>query len=61
MQWELVATALGPRRTPAQCLQHYLKFHKPDHVKTRTAWSPEDDELLRSLVERWGTSWVVSK
>ncbi len=61
LQWEHVAAELGGRRTPAQCLQRYIKFNKPQHVRSRTLWGPEDDEALRQMVERFGTNWVVRR
>lgn len=60
-QWDLISTELGTGRTAAQCLQHYVKFSRPQHLRQRQLWTAEDDAELRAMVEQFGTNWVVRR
>eukprot|EP00514_Thraustochytrium_sp_LLF1b_P005345 CAMPEP_0184527034 /NCGR_PEP_ID=MMETSP0198_2-20121128/10980_1 /TAXON_ID=1112570 /ORGANISM="Thraustochytrium sp., Strain LLF1b" /LENGTH=598 /DNA_ID=CAMNT_0026918661 /DNA_START=1228 /DNA_END=3024 /DNA_ORIENTATION=+ len=48
-QWKLIAQFV-PTRTHTQCLQRWNKVLKPGLLKG--PWSPEEDRLLRALVEQ---------
>lgn len=49
--WEAVAAELGSGRTAWQCFCEYARLQDAER---RVLWSPEEDERLRELVERFG-------
>ncbi|ETV82352.1 hypothetical protein H257_05011 [Aphanomyces astaci] len=46
-----------PSRTDLQCRQHWTHVLDPALKKGKGTWTDEDDQLLGSLVERFGPSW----
>ncbi|OQS02120.1 Myblike DNA-binding domain containing protein [Thraustotheca clavata] len=50
--WKQVAMMLGTGKTDAQCLHRWNKVLKPGLLKG--AWSAEEDEVLRSLMMKYG-------
>ncbi|CAK4492805.1 unnamed protein product [Aphanomyces euteiches] len=50
--WKQVAAAMGSGKTDVQCLHRWNKVLKPGLLKG--AWSAEEDEVLRSLMLKFG-------
>ncbi|KZT33727.1 hypothetical protein SISSUDRAFT_1065902 [Sistotremastrum suecicum HHB10207 ss-3] len=50
--WYLVALAVGHNTTIQQCAERWMQRFETIH--SRGAWSPEEDELLRQGVDRFG-------
>ncbi|XP_039220094.1 snRNA-activating protein complex subunit 4 isoform X1 [Crotalus tigris] len=48
LHWEAIAQELGTERTAFQCLQ---KFQSYNRDFKRSEWSPEEDQMLRQLVQ----------
>ncbi|XP_026574913.1 snRNA-activating protein complex subunit 4 [Pseudonaja textilis] len=48
LHWEAIAQELGTQRTAFQCLQ---KFQSHNKDFKRSEWSPEEDQMLRQLVQ----------
>ncbi|XP_070811616.1 snRNA-activating protein complex subunit 4 [Pituophis catenifer annectens] len=48
LHWEAVAQELGTQRTAFQCLQKFQSYNKDFK---RSEWSPEEDQMLRQLVQ----------
>lgn len=54
--WTVVASELGSR-TPKQCRNRYMLFLAPEVNKS--AWTPEEDELLKRHYAEIGPRWAV--
>ncbi|PVV01515.1 hypothetical protein BB560_004067 [Smittium megazygosporum] len=50
--WVTIARELDTNRTAAQCFKLYQR--KINYKLTLSAWTPEEDEMLRSLVQVYG-------
>uniref|UniRef100_A0A8C6X9C6 Small nuclear RNA activating complex polypeptide 4 n=1 Tax=Naja naja TaxID=35670 RepID=A0A8C6X9C6_NAJNA len=48
LHWEAIAQELGTQRTAFQCLQKFQSYNKDFK---RSEWSPEEDQMLRQLVQ----------
>ena len=55
--WKSIAAKIG--KTPRQCRERYRMYLSPN--LTNKAWTEEEDELLRRLVEREGKRWASFK
>jgi hypothetical protein len=53
--FDVASLSLQTGRTPVQCLQAYQRSYNPEILKRE--FTPEEDELLRSLVETHGKNW----
>jgi hypothetical protein len=51
--WELISEKLGTNRSAFECLRHYQQALNSDLVNS-TAWTEEEDSLLKSAVEEYG-------
>ncbi|CAD8167056.1 unnamed protein product [Paramecium octaurelia] len=53
--WKSISTFLnGP--TPIQCMHKWQQLH-PDQAPSRQLWSPQEDEQLKELVQKYGKKW----
>ncbi|CAD8131575.1 unnamed protein product [Paramecium pentaurelia] len=53
--WKSISTLLnGP--TPIECMYRWQQLH-PDQTPSRQLWSPQEDEQLKELVEKFGKRW----
>lgn len=50
--WDIIARELGTNRPPAQCLARYQRSLNASIL--RSSWTEEEDQRLRSIVERLG-------
>jgi len=53
--WKKIAEQLGGGKTGAQCAQHWKRVLSPQIRKG--SWDDKEEELLLSLVDRYGQSW----
>jgi len=53
--WKRIAEQLGGGKTGAQCAQHWKRVLSPQIRKG--SWDDQEEELLLSLIERYGQSW----
>lgn len=53
--WDQIAACL-PNRNSRQCRERYRSYLDPE--LTNGPWTPEEDQLLRELVNEHGTKWV---
>lgn len=68
--WESISQELESRFTPLECFQHWMRMENDDDSSSSSTspvnqskelsnikgpWTNEEDELLKSLVERYGT------
>jgi len=53
--WKKIAEQLGGGKTGAQCAQHWKRVLSPQIKKG--SWDDLEEELLLSLVDRYGQSW----
>ena len=54
--WGLIARKMGDR-TPRQCRDRWKEYLSPTLLST--AWTPEEDELLRKKYEQYGAKWSL--
>ncbi|CAK73222.1 unnamed protein product (macronuclear) [Paramecium tetraurelia] len=53
--WKSISSLLnGP--TPLECMIKWQQLH-PDQSTSRQLWSPEEDEQLQELVQKFGKKW----
>ncbi|KAK8888491.1 hypothetical protein M9Y10_039570 [Tritrichomonas musculus] len=54
--WNEIARFMR-HRTPRQCRERYNNYLRPDLVNG--SWTPEEDELLNRLYEKYGPKWSL--
>ncbi|CAK85940.1 unnamed protein product (macronuclear) [Paramecium tetraurelia] len=53
--WKSISSLLnGP--TPLECMFKWQQLH-PDSAPSRQLWSPEEDQQLKELVQKFGKKW----
>ncbi|GAA5840052.1 hypothetical protein JCM9279_002260 [Rhodotorula babjevae] len=59
--WEEVARAVGPNRTPTMCARRWRRRPKSQGTGKvdRFVWTDEDDLRLKQAVQEWGENWDV--
>ncbi|CAK76874.1 unnamed protein product (macronuclear) [Paramecium tetraurelia] len=53
--WKSISSILnGP--SPIECMHKWQQLH-PDQTHSRQLWSPQEDEQLKELVQKYGKKW----